>query len=123
MFSDDEFEVIQVSDGEQAIDVIAHEPPNLIICDFRLPGIDGLGVLSDLRQRGQPIPFILVTAHYSDGLVEAAKAQGAAAVFEKPIELKQLKRQCEELLRGCLTMEPAKHAEYLFSVQKIRSLK
>jgi CheY-like chemotaxis protein len=111
MFSDDEFEVIQVGDGEQAIDVIAHEPPHLIICDFRLPGIDGLGVLRDLRQRGQPIPFILVTAHYSHELVQAAKAHGAEAIFEKPIELKQLKQQCEELLRGCLTIEPAKHTE------------
>lgn len=100
MFSKEECEVAQAADGEQGMKVISDVMPDLVICDFRLPGIDGLGVLDHLKLSGPEIPFILVTAHASAELIEKAKAQGADAVFEKPIELNGLKKQCEEMLRG-----------------------
>ena len=39
-----------------------------------------------------------MTAYYSDELAKEVKAQGAAAVFEKPIELKQLREMCGAVL-------------------------
>lgn len=67
---------------------------------MRLPGIDGLGVLDHLKLSGPQVPFILVTAYASAELTAKAKAQGADEVFEKPIELKGLRQQCEQILRG-----------------------
>ena len=99
MFSTQECDVAQASDGEEALKFITDADPDLVICDLRLPGMDGLGVLDHLRQRPSKIPFILVTAHYSAEVVERAKAQGADQVLEKPIELKILKQQCDEMLR------------------------
>ena len=100
MFSKEECEVAQASDGEQAMKSISDVMPDLVICDFRLPGIDGLGVLDHLKLSGPQIPFILVTAYGSTELIERAKAEGADEVFEKPVELKRLKKRCEEMLRG-----------------------
>lgn len=100
MFSKEEYEVAQASNGEQAMKAISDVMPDLVICDFRLPGIDGLGVLGHLKQSGPRTPFILVTAYASGELIEKAKAQGADEVLEKPVELKGLKKQCEEMLRG-----------------------
>lgn len=98
MFSEEECEVTQVGDGERAIDSISNALPDLVISDLRLPGIDGLSVLGHLKQTGPKTPFILVTAYYSEELVREVQAQGATAVFEKPIELKQLRERCAEML-------------------------
>lgn len=98
MFSNEDCEVSQASDGEQAVKFISDAVPDLVICDWRLPGVDGLRVLDHLRQSDPKTPFILVTAHYSAELIAKAKAQGAHEVFEKPIELARLKRQCEGML-------------------------
>lgn len=98
MFSKEECEVALACDGEQAIDSISDAVPDLVICDLRLPGIDGRGVLDHLKQAGAKTPFILVTAYHSDELVREVQAQGATAVFEKPVELKQLRERCAEVL-------------------------
>jgi two-component system response regulator (stage 0 sporulation protein F) len=99
MFSEEECEVAQASDGEQAMKSISSAPPDLVICDLRLPGIDGLGVLSHLKRTRAYTPFILVTAYGSQELIETARTEGATDVLEKPIELRGLKRRCEEMLR------------------------
>jgi len=106
MFPKAECDVAQASDGERALKSINDVLPDLVICDFRLPGMDGLGVLSHLKQIDAKAPFILVTAYLSGALIEAAKAQGADEVLEKPVELKRLKKQCEELLRKARLKEP-----------------
>lgn len=100
MFLKEECEVAEASDGEQAIDSIRGALPDLVICDLRLPGIDGFGVLGHLKQAGPGTPFILVTAYYSEELAKKVQAQGVTALFEKPIELKQLRQRCEEVLGG-----------------------
>jgi CheY-like chemotaxis protein len=99
MFSPEEFEVVQVEDGERAVEALTQDLPVLILCDLRLPGMDGLGVLNHLNRSGRSVPFILITAHYSEGLAREAQAQGAIAVWEKPIDLQQVRTQCEGILR------------------------
>src|SRR5437660_4973777 len=99
MFSKDECDVTEASDGVQALEFINDALPDLVICDLRLPGIDGFAVLEQLRLSDSKTPFILVTAHYSAEVIEKAKQQGADQVLEKPIELKTLKQQCEKMLR------------------------
>lgn len=91
-------EVAQTGDGNDALDLISRVLPDLVICDFRLPGMDGLGILKFLRQRAPDVPFLLVTAYGSREMFERAEAAGAV-VLEKPIELGALKKQCEQMLR------------------------
>jgi len=98
IFSAKEFEVTQASDGEQALALLGQRPLDLIICDFRLPGINGIEVLSHAQQVKPRTPFLLLTAYYSEELMKEATAQGAAAVLEKPIELKLLRERCAEIL-------------------------
>ena len=98
MFSSNECEIVQATDGDQAISSIRNDRPDLIISDLRLPGTDGLGVLNYLKEQGPDTPFILVTAYCSDALIDEAKSRGVHAVFEKPVELQQLRKRCHEML-------------------------
>lgn len=62
-----------------------------VVADLRLPGLDGIGLQSRVRQRGSDLPFVIITAH---GDVPAARAafKGRALDFiEKPFEEPQLR--------------------------------
>ncbi len=104
-FSSAEVDVIDLADGRQALDYIAASRPHLILCDLRLPGADGWSVLNWLREHPPPTPFILITAHGSDQIADRALRAGAAAVFEKPLEMAHLKSCCGHWLS---TTESAK---------------
>ncbi len=55
-----------------------------VISDLRLPGMSGLDLLAALRERGNAVPFILITAHDAPGLRGKAMSCGAAAYLSKP---------------------------------------
>lgn len=98
MFPASIFEVTQAGDGLQALQIVSEQDLDLVICDYRLPGANGLEVLSHLRHASPSTPFFLVTAHYSEELAREARERGATAVFEKPIALEQFRRHCEQAL-------------------------
>jgi two-component system, response regulator, stage 0 sporulation protein F len=94
MFSLNEADVTHLANGREAIDIIDREFLDLIICDLRLPGMDGLAILDHLRRTGKKTHFILMTAYYSEELAGKAEKLGASAVFEKPLVLTQLREKC-----------------------------
>lgn len=55
-----------------------------VISDLKMPGMTGLELLSNLRERDIGLPFILITAHDTPGLRQQALASGACAYLAKP---------------------------------------
>ncbi|HMV68693.1 MAG TPA: response regulator transcription factor [Myxococcota bacterium] len=51
-----------VDNGEAALEAVKRDPPDLVLCDIMLPGIDGLAVMRRLKDSHQDIPVILLTA-------------------------------------------------------------
>jgi two-component system, LuxR family, response regulator FixJ len=70
-----------------------------LLVDYGLPQIDGLTLISNLRQRGVAAPAILITARPDDRLRQRAGEAGVAIV-EKPLMAGELKRQIEAALRA-----------------------
>ena len=68
-------------------------PPDLLITDVRMPGLSGLRLLAALRQTGRTIPVVVITAFGSPETHATARALGAAAVFDKPFDLGDLRRE------------------------------
>lgn len=50
--------------GREALAAIAEEQPDLVICDIRMPDIDGLTIVRRLQERGERMPIVLMSAHY-----------------------------------------------------------
>lgn len=73
-------------------------PPLAIICDVRMPGIDGLRALRWLQQRSQ-IPVVIITAFGTEELHAEASRLGAAAVLDKPFRFEQLATVLHSLSR------------------------
>jgi len=60
---------------------------SLLICDVRMPGINGIELTRLLKQRGSTMPVILMTGNASHALQAEAMSAGATAVIEKPAAL------------------------------------
>lgn len=66
---------------------LASDTPDIAFLDLKMPGIDGVTLLSRIRQRGQSFPVIVVTGYPESNLVQEAQALGAAAVATKPLSM------------------------------------
>lgn len=89
------YEIVgEAGDGEQALDVIDDEEPDLVLLDIRMGGMDGLQVARQLQEMSLP-PAIVFTTAYSEHALSAFDAN-AQAYLLKPIRLEKLR---EALLR------------------------
>lgn len=79
------------SNAAAAMKLIEERPPNLVMLDIRMPGRDGLGVLSELRARFPGIYVVMMTAYgTSQTSIDAIRA-GAFEYLTKPMDLEELR--------------------------------
>ncbi len=98
-FDKERYAVIDFENGEDAAIKLLRETPDLILCDYKLPGVNGLEILQALRHEGINTPFLLMTGYFSDEVRENAIKNGATQTLEKPIDLNLLKDSCQKLFK------------------------
>ncbi len=91
LLGEEGFLVRSASTGRDGIASFGDFRPDVVLCDYYLPDVDGLQVLRSLRTMGDPgTRFIMVTAGLSDDDDERALRSEADAFLGKPIDLDQL---------------------------------
>lgn len=83
-------EVITARTGEEGLEFLEKEPPDLILLDHWLPGINGDEVLRKIQERDSEIPVIVMTAQGSIELAVSLMKMGAFDFLVKPFELDQI---------------------------------
>jgi DNA-binding response OmpR family regulator len=101
----DGYSVELVSTGielQERLELLARaaSPPDLVIADIQMPGLTGLHVLAWTRRYLPRVPFILITAFGDARTHDRARNLGAAAVFDKPFEMDDLRSHVRAVLRG-----------------------
>jgi DNA-binding response OmpR family regulator len=93
------YEVVEVSSGEEAVQLLGEHSFALAILDIRMPGMDGLELLAKMRESGIRVPAMIVTA-YSD-VPNAVKAMklGAIDFLQKPLRPEELRSIVNEILK------------------------
>lgn len=93
-------QVVLAHDGKTALKQIKQAPPNLILLDVMMPGMDGYEVTRRIRQdRNIPfIPILLVTAREESSLVQGLDA-GADEFVRKPFQIDELQARVRSMLR------------------------
>lgn len=90
-------QITVAGDGEQGAKIMAAQPHHLVISDFNMPKMDGLGLLAAVR--GNPATkkaaFIMLTAQGDRALVTKAAALGANNVLAKPFTIEKMKAAIE----------------------------
>ncbi len=85
MLSDEGYKVLNASYGREALEVFKKNLIKLVISDIKMPDINGIDLLSELKSINSNIPVILLTGYGSISLAVEALKQGAYYFFEKPI--------------------------------------
>ena len=96
----DGFDVVgQAASGGEAVEIVDKVNPDVIVMDYKMPGMDGLSAARKIRETRTAQPIILYTA-YLDPTIEAeAKDAGVALCIGKVEGLNQLERHITELCR------------------------
>lgn len=96
-----DYEVISAYDGQEALDKVKKDRPDLIILDLMLPKIDGYKVCRMLKfdQKYKEIPVIFFTARAQEEDMKLGKEVGSDAYIIKPFEPQALLAKMKELLK------------------------
>jgi len=93
------YEIQAAADGEQALERIASSPPDAILLDIGMPGMDGLEVCRHVRRLGNRVPILMLTAR--GGVADRIDGLdvGADDYMSKPFDVGELKARLRALLR------------------------
>jgi CheY-like chemotaxis protein len=91
-------DVIEASDGEQALDVMADRPPDCVVLDLLMPGLSGLELMEVLGGRAESTPIVVLTSSYEDTDRQRCMRLGARAFVNKPVSCDELTRAVRDAL-------------------------
>jgi DNA-binding response OmpR family regulator len=92
------YEVHHAADGAAALRLLAESPPELVVLDWMLPGLDGLAVLRRLRE-GSAVPVLMLTARSEEVDRVIGLEVGADDYVTKPFGMRELVARVRALLR------------------------
>ncbi len=95
-----QYTVTTAADGAQGWQLIQSDPPDLVICDVKMPKLSGFQLKAKLNEQTHlsRIPFIFLTAAAQKKDIEQGRALGAIAYMTKPFQMNELMDWVEQLL-------------------------
>ncbi len=98
ILADEGYEVAKTGDGIEALEIIQTDPPDLVLLDIWLPGMDGIEVLKTVKAYHPEIEVLIMSGHGTiDTAVKATKL-GAQDFIEKPFSLDRITQSIAEVL-------------------------
>ncbi len=94
-----EYNILEASNGAEALDVMDQQHIDLIIADIMMPEMDGYELVEEIRASGNMIPVIFLTAMNTFAHKKKAFQTGIDDYMTKPIDYEELKWRMEALLR------------------------
>jgi DNA-binding NarL/FixJ family response regulator len=82
--------IMEVADGEKALQLAKQLTPDVILMDINLPQMNGLEVTRELKQAAPEVAVIILTAYHDDEQLSRSGQAGAVAYFPKDIPPRQL---------------------------------
>ena len=73
----------EAENGEQAVQFVLANRPDLVILDINMPVLDGFGAAMQIRQHSMDIPILFFTMHTSEGIVNQTRRMGARGFVSK----------------------------------------
>jgi two-component system alkaline phosphatase synthesis response regulator PhoP len=107
------FQVIEAEDGEKALKILQREKPHLIVLDLMLPGLSGLELCRNLRERPETarIPILMLTAKASEADRIVGLEMGADDYLTKPFSPREMVARVKAILRRSEMQAAAQTAE------------
>ncbi|MBN1688755.1 MAG: response regulator [Candidatus Omnitrophica bacterium] len=86
--------------GEEALKKIEANPPDIVLLDIMMPGMDGLTCLEQIKKKHPKIMVVMITALKDETRINRAKELGAHNYIVKPFSLSYLETELMKLFQG-----------------------
>jgi two-component system nitrogen regulation response regulator NtrX len=90
ILTDEGYEVVTAGNGEEALRILEEEPPNLVVLDIWLPGMDGIEVLKTIKAAHPNLQVVMMSGHGTIETAVKATKLGAFDFIEKPLSLEKV---------------------------------
>lgn len=119
------FQFIVAKRGDMAVILFKQHKPDLVLMDVRLPVLDGVESVRQIRKLDVTTPIIIMTAYETKDVRQRALAAGANYFFGKPFNYRRLYQKIVELVNQAPAQSELEHVETLISyktkrLQKLR---
>jgi two-component system chemotaxis response regulator CheY len=91
-------EIIEAENGEQGLEMVRSERPDLILSDWHMPEMNGIEFLRSLNAEGIEVPFGFISSDNTDEMVAAAGEAGAVFLLAKPFTTEDMAEVLETVV-------------------------
>ncbi|ADU32332.1 response regulator [Evansella cellulosilytica] len=100
VFEKDGYKTMQASNGKQALKIVEEEEPELILLDMKIPGMDGLEILREIKKMDVKSDVIMMTAYGELEMINEAMQLGALTHFAKPFDIDEVRDEVRKYLEA-----------------------
>lgn len=101
IFQGDDHEVEMAANGEAALRLLSSFEPDLILLDMKMPGMDGIETLKQIRASGNRVAVLMMTGNEDDAHnMEQAKELGVLCYMSKPFDIFELRECVKEIFNS-----------------------
>ena len=92
------YTLLHAWNGREAVEMYEQSQPDLILMDIKMPEMNGIEALKEIRKKDTNIPIIMQSAYAFENDMEAARAAGSNGFITKPINIVELKKTISKFL-------------------------
>jgi excisionase family DNA binding protein len=92
------YTVVEAESGERALAAISDQPPDLVLLDLVIPGVEGWQLLRELQERHGAVPVVIFSGQVDDGAAAEAAHEGAQAFVGQPFDPGELLARAAQLV-------------------------
>ena len=115
-------QVLLADDGINGLDIARSTIPDIILCDVRMPRLDGIGMLERIKEFNPNTVAIFMSGYSDKEYLMSAIKMGAINYIEKPIDSKELESAIHKAIEQCLRLKRESVAEQVSANQAADSL-
>lgn len=95
------YQVVEATNGQEAVEIVQQECPDLILMDLNMPRMDGLNATEQIRECRticNDVPILAITAYDTIGMKDAALKAGCSGYITKPLDFDRLEKIISRIL-------------------------
>jgi len=102
-----QYEIFEADDGITAVEEVSKRHFDMILMDIRMPGVSGIEALEQISSLRPEIPILMMTAYFSDEIVDQAKNRGAFGCLGKPFDFEELRQTIQQAVVSAANLPDA----------------
>lgn len=93
------YQMLTADSGERAIEIFGQHRPDLVICDLKMPKMNGITTIARLREQDPELPVVVLTGYLGPQTMEECAQLGGVELLRKPFLFRELSKAVKVALR------------------------